>query len=105
MSQKRDDQSVLARLSGGAGLAQAHPALVGGSIRFLDAEGDVLAFIREGGGERLLCVFNFSDRPVSWSLPPGLGRVEAVDFAGNGAALRDGTLALPGLHGFIGRLA
>jgi alpha-glucosidase len=103
-AQDGDDLSVLAHYRAVLALRKAHPALATGSIRLLETPGDTLAFIREGGGERLLCAFNFSNRPVSWSLPPGLGRVEAVDFAGYGAALRDGTLALPGLHGFIGRL-
>ena len=34
--------------------------LVGGAIEFLDADDDVLAFIRSIDGERLLCVFNFA---------------------------------------------
>jgi alpha-glucosidase len=78
--------------------------LVSGSIRFLEAQGDVLAFIREGGGERLLCVFNFAAKPAEWALPLELGPVEAVDFAGYGAALQNGTLSLPELCCFIGQL-
>jgi alpha-glucosidase len=78
--------------------------LVSGSIRFLEAQGDVLAFIREGGGERLLCVFNFAAKPAEWTLPPELGPIDAVDFAGYGAALRGGALSLPELRCFIGQL-
>ena len=46
-----------------------HPALVGGAIEFLDAEDDVLAFIRSSEGERLLCVFNFAGKPAKWAIP------------------------------------
>src|SRR5690606_3385773 len=53
-----DDLSVLAHYRAVLALRRAHPALVSGTIRLLEAEGDVLAFIREGGGEKLLCVFN-----------------------------------------------
>ena len=33
-------------------------------MRFLDAPAGLLAFEREGGGERLLCLFNLSREPV-----------------------------------------
>ncbi|MEO5374693.1 MAG: alpha-glucosidase family protein [Alphaproteobacteria bacterium] len=46
-----------------------HPALVEGDIRFLDAPEPILAFERQGGGERLVCVFNLGDRPASFDLP------------------------------------
>ncbi|MHA6685116.1 beta-galactosidase BglA [Mesorhizobium sp. A556] len=102
--QNADDLSVLAHYRAVLALRRAHPALASGSIRFLDAEGDVLAFIREGSGEKLLCVFNFAAQPALWALPPELGPVEAVDFAGYGAALQNGTLSLPELRCFIGQL-
>lgn len=102
--QDADDLSVLAHYRAVLALRCAHPALVSGSIRLLDAEGDVLAFIREGEGEKLLCVFNFASQPASWTIPKELGPVEAADFAGYGAALRDGALSLPELRCFIGQL-
>ena len=42
---------------------RAHPALAKGSITLLDAPDNVLAFIREHDGQRLLCVFNMSANP------------------------------------------
>ena len=45
-SQQGDPASVLAHYRAGAGLPPRQPALVGGTIEFLAAEGDVLAFIR-----------------------------------------------------------
>jgi len=37
-------------------------------------------------------------------MPADLGPVEAVDFAGYGAALGQGAISLPGLRAFIGQL-
>lgn len=58
-------------------LRKEHPALVSGSISFLDAgeqspepERTVLAFLREGGGERLACVFNLGHSGRHLSNPP-----------------------------------
>jgi alpha-glucosidase len=41
---------------------KAHPALAKGKITLLDSTGDILAFTREDGAERLLCVFNMGDK-------------------------------------------
>lgn len=103
-AQLGDESSVLNHYRAMLGMRRAHPALAAGSIRFLDAEGDVLAFVREGGGERLLCVFNFGDGPADWPLPKELGPAGAVDAAGCGAALRGGGLSLPELAWFVGKL-
>ena len=46
-----------------------HPALQRGTIETLDAPEGVLAFIRAEGGERLLCVFNMSEKPVVYTMP------------------------------------
>ncbi|TGV73745.1 DUF3459 domain-containing protein, partial [Mesorhizobium sp. M00.F.Ca.ET.158.01.1.1] len=73
--QNGEEQSVLSVYRSTLALRRQHPALVGGSIRFLDAEGDMLAFIREGDGERLLCVFNFAGEPATWPLLPDIGTV------------------------------
>lgn len=47
-------------------LRKQHPALSVGSIRFLDAPEHVLAVVREGDGEALLCVFNLSPDRAVW---------------------------------------
>jgi alpha-glucosidase len=96
--------SVVAGYRAMLALRKQHPALVRGSIRFLDAGGDVLAFIREGGGERLLCVFNFADEPADWPLAQDVDAVEAIDLGGAGAALQENLLSLPPLGCFVGRL-
>ena len=44
-------------------------ALVKGEMTMLDAHDQVLAFVRQLPQQTLLCVFNFSDTPVVWTLP------------------------------------
>jgi alpha-glucosidase len=50
------------------------PALMGGSMAMLPAHEQVLAFVREANGQRIVCVFNFSDRAVAWDLPFGIAQ-------------------------------
>ena len=78
--------SVLAHAKRVVALRKAHPALKLGDIRFLDTEGKVLAFTRQGEGERLLCVFNLGAEAARYSLPEGAG--EAVFELGE--VTRDG---------------
>jgi alpha-glucosidase len=102
--QAPDVNSVLTHYRAVLGIRRAHPALVCGSIRFLEAEGNLLAFIREWQDEKLLCVFNFGDGTADWPMPCDLGPVEPVDFAGYGASQRQGVISLAGLRAFIGQL-
>jgi alpha-glucosidase len=46
-------------------IRRASPALSGGSFRVVEAKGGQLLFEREGGGERLLCVFNVTTEAVT----------------------------------------
>jgi alpha-glucosidase len=100
--QNFDDNSVLAGYRTILSLRKAHPALVEGSIRFLDTEGEILAFVRQGEGETLLCVFNFADEPADWPLPQDFGPVVAI-VSGDGAVLQEEGLSLPALGSFVGR--
>ncbi|PZV38904.1 alpha-glucosidase family protein [Mesorhizobium kowhaii] len=100
--QNADTASVLAFYRAMLALRRGHPALVGGSIRFLDAEGEILAFIREDGGEKLLCVFNFADVPANWPLPTDTGAVVAID--GGSGVFEESQISLPALGCFFGQL-
>jgi alpha-glucosidase len=98
--QARDPSSVLNRARAFLAWRRAHPALVTGSIRFLDAPEPVLAFVREDHGERLLVVFNLGREPVRWPLPGGL-RASALDDHGQHAgAIEGGAVELPA-HGVL----
>ncbi|TPM84123.1 DUF3459 domain-containing protein, partial [Mesorhizobium sp. B2-1-4] len=101
--QSGDEQSVLSAYRSALALRKRHPALVGGSIRFLDAEGDVLAFVREHGDERLLCAFNFAGEPANWPLPQDLGAV--AKLGGDASLAGEAVLLLPTLGCFLGHLA
>ena len=103
-TQAGDDDSVLAHYRAMLALRRAHPALTTGSIRFLDAEGEVLAFVRESDGERLLCAFNFGDDPANFLLPAAPGPVHTPSFAGDAVQLKGKALLLPGMHWFFGKL-
>ncbi|CAN7643182.1 beta-galactosidase BglA [Mesorhizobium sp. LjRoot246] len=100
--QNADTASVLTSYRAALALRRGHEALVTGSIRFLDAEGDVLAFVRDGGSEKLLCVFNFAEEPGNWPLPPDIGAVAKLD--GDAAVIEEAELSLPALGYFLGRL-
>ena len=87
-AQQDDPASVLNRVRGFLAWRRSQPALRRGGIRFLDAPEPVLAFVREGDGQRLLVVFNLSPQDVDWRLPPGL-----VVHAFDGHGLLQGALA------------
>ncbi|QNM98520.1 alpha-glucosidase family protein [Chitinimonas koreensis] len=71
------------------------PALQRGSIALLDSPGETLLWLREYGGERLLCAFNLAATPVELALPAGS---TGTLLSGHGfqAGLDAGRLALPG---------
>ncbi|WP_157219107.1 alpha-glucosidase family protein [Flavisphingomonas formosensis] len=87
--QAADPHSVLAAYRAAIGLRKAYPALATGSIRFLKAEGPILAWLRESEGEALLCLFNLSAEPATWA-PGGLrGRIGETVAGGYEEAGRD----------------
>ncbi|MFS2111524.1 alpha-amylase family glycosyl hydrolase [Sphingomonas sp. Sphisp140] len=60
-AQNADAGSLLAWTRQVLALRNGSPALRTGDIAFLDTPGGLLAFEREGEGERLLCLFNLGD--------------------------------------------
>jgi alpha-glucosidase len=68
--QDANPDSLLAWTRRVLALRNTSPALRTGDIVFLDAPGDLVAFEREGEGERLLCVFNLGDAAQHW-VPEG----------------------------------
>jgi len=97
---ERWDRVTLGRYRGLAELRRSHDALRRGGLRWVHAEGDALAFLRESEQERLLVLATrAAHQPVR--LPAGtlgLG-AEAPNVYGGGTPLRagtDGLLTLPG---------
>ena len=76
---------------------RAHPALSIGDFALLDAEGDVLAYERRHGAERLIVALNLGGRPQRLQLPdwasdcrPLLSTLAGAAPAGDGALLLRG---------------
>jgi alpha-glucosidase len=72
---------------------KAQPALVVGSIRFLDAPPSILAFVREHDGVRMLVALNLSTSAVDWQAADGMAMLPAPGV--DAAELRDGILHFP----------
>ncbi len=71
------------------------PALVEGSIGFLDAPEPILCFVRRDAAQSMLVAFNLSDAEVEWTLPEH-GAATPMQAPGTKAgAIRDGRLVLP----------
>ena len=75
--QAEDEASVLATYRQAIAARKASAALATGSLSFVGEDKDVLAFLRESAGERLLCLFNFARKTVTckgeggtYTLPP-----------------------------------
>lgn len=87
--QEVDPESVLNATRRFLRWRSGQPALVEGDIRFVDAPEPVLAFVRRGGGQSLLVVFNLSANDVEWTLPPEFG----IAYTKDGHGLLSGRLA------------
>jgi alpha-glucosidase len=101
-----DRSSVLAQYRQMIAFRRAHPALRDGSIEFVDAPGDVLAFVREDGGEKILCVFNLGSSGASFAVPARM-KLTALDGHGFKAGLDAAgrTVSLGGRDAFFGKIA
>ena len=67
--QSTQPQSILSFYRHLHSLRRNSPALLGGSYRALDVEGEIYAYVRETDGERKLVVLNFAPQPARVSLP------------------------------------
>lgn len=69
---------------------KAQPALVHGSMQLLPAHPQVLAYVREHAGQRILCVFNFSDSAATLPLPAAWVGAQHLPESGLGGAHVEG---------------
>ena len=65
-AQDRDPGSMLALTRRLVALRNDSDALLLGTMRIIEASGDMLVFERSVPGETMLCVFNLGDRAVQW---------------------------------------
>jgi alpha-glucosidase len=84
-------------------LRRQHPALQLGSYRPLAASGDILAFVREAGDERILVALNMGPQPAEMNLPAGHadGRLLLSTFCDRAGERVSDTLRLRGNEGVI----
>lgn len=81
---------------------RTQPALVKGSMVMLPVDAQVLAFVREHDGQRVLCIFNFSDRAAQWELPASCASARVLTGHGlAGATLTEATVALQPWGGLL----
>ncbi|CAN7276298.1 alpha-amylase family glycosyl hydrolase [Brevundimonas sp. LjRoot202] len=86
--QEADPSSMLNVTRRLVALRKAHPALIRGDMRLVDAAPGLLCFERELAGDRLMCVFNLGERTVDWAAPAGWRLLETVNApTGSGGAL------------------
>ena len=93
-AQAADAGSVLNAARAFLGWRKSQPALVEGTIRFLDAPEQLLAFVREHGDQRLLVAFNLSRQAIAWT-PPAASLVLLPAPGVDAAGLREGVLHFP----------
>jgi len=77
-SQAADERSALALTRRLAALRAQTPALQTGEQRTVDAGADVLAWLREGDGDRLVAAMNFAVTATPLALAPELRRAPAT---------------------------
>ena len=71
--QSEDPASPLSLYHRLIALRQSEPALMVGSYTGIPAEGDIIAYVREGDGTRFFVVLNLGADAVSFDLPQGSG--------------------------------
>jgi alpha-glucosidase len=97
--QEKDAGSALAFTRRLLAARKTHPALRDGSLELLP--GPSLAFVRQGGNEKLVCAFNLTDAPAVLDLP---GPATPLDL-GTGEANLSGTrLTLGRYSAFFGAI-
>jgi alpha-glucosidase len=100
-AQRRDPGSMLWLHRRLLALRRRAPALAGGGYQPVAADGDVLAYLRDGSGARYLVALNLGPEPARLALPAGEGRVAVgTDPARDGDRVA-GTLALAGDEGLV----
>jgi alpha-glucosidase len=93
-TQDGDPGSVLALYRAMLVFRKNNPVLRDGAIRFLKAPKGVLAFLREGQGGRMLCVFNFTTKPAVFKLPPEVGKAKTTGPGVLASQIEKGSLPL-----------
>jgi alpha-glucosidase len=104
--QAADPASVLNHYRAILSARKTQPALLAGDISFLpNCPGGVLAFTRQVGNDKILCVFNFAPTPASFNLPEGLSPAGVTIFPSGATLAQFSLIDLPALSSFVARCA
>ncbi len=101
--QANDPESTLSAYRQMLNFRKSRPELIDGSIELVDAPDDILAFIRQKGDHKTLCVFNMSPESADFALPRAMS-VRSLDAPGSVPAPNGDTLNLPAFGTFIGAI-
>jgi alpha-glucosidase len=77
--------------------------LISGDIRFIDGPKGLVTFLRTQGEDTIVCAFNLSRQPISWTPPKGALPLENSGF--KAAQTADGWTIPPVGALFLGILA
>ena len=98
-----EETSVLAHYRRLLAFRRAHPALRTGTIRFVDAPEEVLAFVRSHGSEEIACLFNLGKVDARVTAPALMTPLDGCGFATRPDADGRSVTLGPG-EAFFGRL-
>jgi alpha-glucosidase len=93
-TQAADPDSTLTLVRRLAALRRDTPALQSGTQRMLDADGDVVAWVREGDGDRLLAAVNVAAAPSELAVPEAGALLVSTDPARAEDEVERGSLTL-----------
>ncbi len=98
------ETSVLHQYRAVLAFRKAHPPLIDGDMTFLDTNQDLLAFVREKGGEKLLFVFNLTREAQDFPLSAGMRNGLPIAMPGFAPKVEAGVVKLQALDVFCARL-
>jgi len=101
-AQQGDAASLLEHYRRFLAFRRNHSALAKGDIEFIAGDGDVVAFSRREGNERIVCAFNLGSRPAELEL--GAGRLQPLAGHGFSGQSGAGPLRLAGYGAWFGRV-
>lgn len=80
-----------------------HPALIRGTIEFIDSPNDTLVLLRRHEAHSIMAAFNFSGKTTHVDLPP---KLEAIPLEGHGfeSTLERSRIELPPYEAFFARI-
>jgi alpha-glucosidase len=101
--QDKSNDSMLGFYRSLLAFRKRHPALIKGNITLLPTPEGILAFTRQDGGEKLLCVFNMGENPAEFPIPADMS-LKSVEAPGVFSQPVDGSLSLAPFAAYIGAL-